>query len=144
MKTHKLLPLLVLLTMAGCNKDKTDPLSDRVKRTWTAQAVRENSTLVFTKGATTNVRNYAPFRLDLSNPPSATLTDVDGNTFTGQYELQGEIKLVLKNLQPQPTGTGGTIELTINSATGTALDITRTTASPKTGNSLNQYQLTSN
>ncbi|WP_375443821.1 hypothetical protein [uncultured Fibrella sp.] len=140
---------LALFAMAwyavnGCSKEKIDPLSDRIKRTWTAQAVRENSTLVFTKGATANIRNYNVFRLDLSTPPAVKLTDFDGNTFVGTYVIQGETKLILSALQPEPTGTGGTIEFTINSATGMSLDITRTTASPKTGNSLNQYQLTGN
>ena len=106
--------------------------------------MRENSTVVYTKGATANVRNYGSYRLDLSSPPKAILTDVDGSTTTGTYELQGDTKLTLSNLQPQPTGTGGTIAFTINAITATALDLTRTTANPRTGNSLNQYQLTSN
>ncbi len=144
MKASKLLLLLTLLAMAGCDKDKTKPLSDRIKHVWTAQIVRENTILVYTKGASANIRNYGSFRLDLSSPPTVKLTDFDGTTFAGTYALQGETRLVLSNLQPQPTSSGGMLEFTVNSAVGTALDISRSTSSPKTGNTLNQYQLTSN
>lgn len=118
------------------------PVSDKVKKVWTAQIVNENTTLVYTKGATGNIRNYGAYRLDLSNPPAVSITDWDGLTSTGQYDLPSDTRLVLKNLNPQPTGTNGTIEFTINSVADSQLNLTRSTSSPKTGGTTNQYVLT--
>ncbi|WP_332368319.1 hypothetical protein [Spirosoma telluris] len=139
---HALMAILMLLVMACGGKETTVPVSDKVKKAWTAQTVKENSTLVYTKGATSNIRNYNGFRLDLSNPPAVSITDYDGLTFTGQYEVPSDTRLVLKNLNPQPTGTNGTIEFTINSVSDNQLDLTRVTSSPKTGGTTNQYALT--
>lgn len=134
--------LVATLALTSCGNETAEPASDRLKKVWTAQTVRENTTLVYTKGATGNVRNYGPFRLDLSNPPAVSFTDWDGLTFTGQYELPSDTRLLLKSLNPQPTGTNGTIEFTINSVSDNQLDLTRTSTSPKTGGSTNQYVLT--
>lgn len=139
--TRNAVVILTLLLMACGGKETAVPVSEKVKKVWTAQTVKENSTLVYTKGATGNVRNYTPFRLDLSNPASASITDYDGLTFTGQYDVPSDTRLVLKNLNPQPTGTNGTIEFTINSVSDNQLDLTRTSSSPKTGGTTNQYVL---
>jgi hypothetical protein len=77
----------------------------------------------------------------LSGTSSASLTEFDGNTFTGTYELQGETKLILKNLNPQPTGTSGTIEYSITKSSATNLDLNRITSSLKTGGATNTYAL---
>ncbi len=124
-------------------KDKTVPVSEKIKKTWTANIVKEGSATVYTKGvaAATTKPGYSSFVLNLLIAPSVTLKDFDGNTFTGQYELVGDTQLVLKNLNPVPTGTGGTFTFTINSVTDNALDITRTTTSQKTGGTINQYML---
>lgn len=137
-----LLILLALSLVACGGKETAVPVSDKVKKVWNAQTVKENATLVYTKGATGNIRNYSAFRLDLRNPPTVSFTDWDGLTFTGQYELPSNTRILLKSLNPQPTGTNGTIEFTINSVGDNQLDLTRNTTSPKTGGSNNQYVLT--
>jgi hypothetical protein len=53
-------------------------------------------------------------------------------------------KLILKNLNPAPTGTNGTIEFNLSNFTDTAMTISRTTASEKTGGTINVYQMKSN
>ncbi|AFK02361.1 hypothetical protein Emtol_1212 [Emticicia oligotrophica DSM 17448] len=132
---------LFSLAITSC-KDKTVPVSEKIKRSWAANIVKEGSTTVYTKGAASNTKpGYSSFTLNLLFAPNVTLKEADGNSFTGQYELIGDTKLVLKNLSPVPTGTGGTIEFTINSVTDTALDITRTSASQKTGGTINNYNL---
>ncbi len=137
------LALALLLIASACgSKDTAVPVADNVKKVWAAQTVQENSTLVFTRGAVGNSRNYASYRLDLSNPPSASLTDLDGVPLSGQYELPSDTRLILKNLNPQPSGTNGTIEFTINSVSNSQLNLTRTTTSQKTGGTTNQYLLT--
>lgn len=136
------LALSLGLLACGGSKETAEPVSGKVRKVWTAQSVKENSTVVFTKGATGNIRNYGSYRLNLSQPPTVSLTDWDGLTATGQYELASDTRLVLKNLTPQPTGSNGTIEFTINAVTASQLDLTRVTSSPKTGGTTNQYVLT--
>lgn len=132
--------LFSLLT--GCKPKKVAPVSERIAKVWTAQKVDENSATVYTRGATANVRNYASFRLDLSKPPAVTYTEFDGNTFTGQYSVPSDNRLVLTGLTPSPTGvTNGTVEFTISDLTDNSVKLTRTTASQKTGNTTNAYTL---
>jgi len=132
------------MAMTGC-KPKPKPLSEVIAKAWTAQLVKEGSATVYTKGAATNVRQgYVNYRLDLTNPQAVTYKEFDGNTFTGQWEVQETgtgNSLILKNLAPQPTGTNGTIQFTISSYSDTELKIVRTTASQKTGGTLNDYTL---
>ncbi|KAA9353142.1 MULTISPECIES: hypothetical protein [Larkinella] len=133
--------LTLFAVLTGCNKDKTTPLSDRIKKNWTAQKVEENNVVVYTKGGTSNVKpGYSQYSLDLSNPPTVVIKQVDGFTSTGQYELQGDTKLILKSLSPAPTD-GPTIEFNIGTATETSLELTRTTADRKTGGTTNKYTL---
>ena len=107
MKTIKILTLLILAFLfIKCKKEVVETTADKIKKVWTVQSVKENGTNVFTKGVTGNIKlYYSNFQLDLSNPPSVTLTEVDGLTFTGTYELVGDTKLILKNLTPAPFGT---------------------------------------
>lgn len=133
--------LTVLALLTGCNGNKVAPVSERIAKNWSAQKVDENSATVYTKGASTNVRNYSGFRLDLSKAPTVTFTDFDGNTFTGQYSVPADDRLVLTNLTPAPTGTNGTIEFKISNLSDNSVTLTRTTPSQKTGNTTNVYTL---
>ena len=144
-KLNYILIALSFIGMANCSgcKTKVKPVSELIARAWTAQKVEEGSTVVFTKGAATNVRaGYTNFRLDLSNATTVSYRDWDNTSFSGQWELQGDTRLVLKNLTPVPTGTTGTIEFTITpTPTETEFIITRTTANQKTGGTINKYTL---
>jgi hypothetical protein len=125
----------------SCKKDPP-PLSERIAKAWAAETVREGSTVVFTKGGANNTKpGYSNFKMVFSNSGTVTLTEVDGTVFTGQWELSGDSRLILKNLTPQPTGTSGTIEFTISSFEDTMMTLTRTTSSVKTGGTINQYTL---
>jgi hypothetical protein len=130
---------------SGCGSN-TKPLSELIAKAWSAQTVREASTLVYTKGGANNIKaGYSNFKLDLSNATNVTYKEFDNNTFTGTWavtEAATGNKLTLSNLNPKPTGTDGTIEFTINSYSDSQLDITRTTSSQKTGGTLNNYALT--
>ncbi|QMW02409.1 hypothetical protein [Spirosoma foliorum] len=145
-KTYSIAFLSVLtlfsLLVMGCGGSKVAPVSERIAKVWTASKVDENSTTVYTKGGTTNIRNYTSFKLDLSSPPTVVYTEFDGNKFTGQYSLPDDNTLKLTNLNPSPTGDNGTITFTINSIDDSNLKLTRTTASQKTGNTTNVYTLT--
>lgn len=134
----------IIWTLASCgSKTPAVPVSDLVKKVWTANIVKHDATVVFTKGAASNqFAGYSNFKLNLASPPTVTMTDFDGNTFSGQYSLPTDTQLVLTNLNPAPTGTGGTITFTISSTpTDTQLNLARTTASQKTGGTTNTYQL---
>lgn len=119
-------------------------MEDRINKAWTARQVTENSTTVYTKNGANNVRpGYTGFRLDLSTKYNATLVEFDGNRFTGTWKVENDNKLTLSALNPQPTGTNGTIEytFTINDANN-ELVLTRSAASQKTGGTVNVYTLT--
>ncbi|RIV27678.1 hypothetical protein DYU11_05075 [Fibrisoma montanum] len=142
------LPLLFTIValvglLTGCSKEKTPPITERIAKIWTARIVEENSVVVYSRGVTNPapVRpTYSNFRLDLVNAPTARYTEFDGNTFVGQYTVT-DSKLTLTSLNPQPTGTTGTIEFTINSISDNELVLTRSSQSQKTGNSTNKYTL---
>jgi hypothetical protein len=143
MKSKLLLLWAILaLLFTQCKKETVETTADKIKKIWTVQSAKENGANVFTKGGTGNIKlYYANFQLDLSNPPAVTLTEVDGLTFTGTYELVGDTKLILKNLTPAPFGTNGTIEFTITKIDATQFEITRTTTNLKTGGTTNTYIL---
>ena len=133
--------LLVGLAVLGC-KPKVPPLSERIVKIWTANVVREGNSLVYTQGGSNNFRpGYANFKIEIQTGGMVIFTDFDGIRFTGQWTLEGDIKLVLKNLTPQPTGTNGTIVFTISEFTDGSMTLTRTTASTKTGGTVNVYQV---
>jgi hypothetical protein len=146
MRKTSLLPILSILAIAGmlmgCPTSKTPPLSERIAKAWTARVVTENSSTVYTRGGTSNISAYNNFKLDLSSAPTVRLTEFDGNTFVGTYSVQDNPQqLTLTALQPQPTGTNGTISYTINSISDTELVLTRTTASQKIGGRTAVYTL---
>lgn len=135
--------LVAPLLLLGCGSPtKVTPVSERMAKVWTASKVNQNTTTVYTKGGTANtVPGYSNFRLDLSSSATVRFIEFDNNTFTGTWSVPSDNRLVLTGLTPAPTGTGGTIEFTIGTLNDTQLELTRTTASPKTGGSLNTYTL---
>ncbi|WP_341224618.1 hypothetical protein [uncultured Arcticibacterium sp.] len=144
-KTSGLLAVAVIMVsfLISCG-DKVDPISERVAKVWIPRLVLENSAVVYSAGGSGNVKPaYSSYRLNLSSPPQASLTDVDGQTYSGTYSVDGETKLTISGLTPEPTGTGGTLVFTINSLPDDAseLEITLNGAYPKTGNTTNKYTL---
>ncbi|ACT94770.1 hypothetical protein Dfer_3562 [Dyadobacter fermentans DSM 18053] len=137
--------MILGLIATGC-KDKVKPVSERIAKAWTAESVKHGATVVYTRGGSGNIEAaYSGFRLTLTNSngtKTATLVDVDGKTFTGNWDLEGDTKLVLSNLTPPPTGSGGKIEFTISGLEDAKVVLTRITASPKTGGTINEYTLT--
>ena len=133
--------LAISLLTLGC-KTKVPPMTERIAKVWSANTIKEGSTVVYTKGGTSNAKpGYANYKLNLNQDGTVTYTEFDGNTFTGQWELNGDDKLILKNLNPQPTGTNGTIEFGITEFSDGSMVLTRTTSSVKTGGTINQYTL---
>lgn len=137
--------MILGLVAIGC-KDKVKPVSERIAKAWTAESVKHGATVVYTRGGSGNIEAaYSGFRLTLTNTggtKTVSLTDVDGKTFTGNWDLEGDTKLVLTNLTPQPTGSGGKLEFTISGLEDSRVVLTRLSASPKTGNTINEYTLT--
>ena len=134
--------LLLTLIVMSCDKQKAKPISEVIQKVWLANIIKENSSVVFTKGNTANTRpGYSQFKLNIS-AGAASLTEFEGSTFTGQWELAaGDKKLILKNLSPQPTGTNGTIEFDISAISETQLSLNRTNTNQKTGSSITFYEL---
>ena len=135
--------IVLISVIMGCKSNSVAPVSERIAKVWTASKVDENSTTVYTRGAASNIRNYAGFKLDLSAAPTVRYTEYDGNVFVGQYSVPDDNTLRLTNLNPSPTGDNGSITFTINSIDDSNLKLTRTSASQKTGGTTNVYTLTS-
>ncbi len=136
---------ITFIFVSGC-KEKIPPVSERVAKTWTARIVRHGSSIVYSRGNANNTNpGYANYSLNLASAPNVRLTEVEGTVFTGNYEVMSDTKLILNNLSPEPTGTTGTLEFTIQSITedGTEMTILGT-AYAKTGGTVNTYILTSN
>jgi hypothetical protein len=128
--------------ISGC-KPKVKSVTERLAKTWTAEKVVEGSTVKYVRGATGNAEpRYSNFKLTLVEGGNATLVEFDNNSFSGKWELTGDTKLTLKDLTPQPTGTGGIIEFTITSIEDSKLALSRVGTSIKTGGSVNVYSLT--
>ena len=108
----------------------TPTVADLVKKVWSANTVSWDGLVQYSKGATTNlVAGYSKFKLDLSIAGSVTLTEFDGKKFTGSYSLSSDNKKLsltsLTSSEGAPSGTNGTLELTISgtpSATSLALE----------------------
>lgn len=133
--------LFIGIVPFGCKRSKTPPVSERIAKAWLAQSVKEGSVVVYTKGGASNSRDYSAFGLTLSASGTVTYKDFDGVTFTGQWEVTSNNTLLLKNLNPVPTDTNGSIEFAIDNVGDNQLVITRKTGNKKTGNSINQYTL---
>ena len=137
--------LVMTLLATGCKK-KVKPVSERIAKAWTAESVKHGPTVVYTRGGSANtVAAYSAFRLtlnDASGAKTVSYTEFDGSTFSGNWDLDGDSKLILKELTPPPTGSGGTVEFTITSLDDAKLVLTRLKASPKTGGTINEYTLT--
>ncbi|QIP12715.1 hypothetical protein G8759_08795 [Spirosoma aureum] len=136
--------LLVLACFGGCRPKSVAPITNQISKIWKANMVTEANVLVFTLGTTTNIKpGYSNFVLDLSQADKASLTDVDGRLTTGTWTVSTDNKrLILNNLTPKPSNTGGIIEYYILTAPdGSSLKLERTADSRKTGNTVNQYDL---
>lgn len=144
-KTYTLLCTILLaitLVTAGCKKNSPKAVSERIAKSWTAESVKEGTVVVYTRGGASNIRaEYSNFKLVLNSGGTATYTEFDKNIFTGTWKLDGDTKLVLSGLNPAPSGSNGTITFTITSLDDTKVVLTRVDASPKTGNTVNQYTL---
>jgi hypothetical protein len=122
-------------------KPKVPPASDLAKKIWIAQSVKENNVEVFKTGSSSNPKpGYGSYRLDLTTPPTVTLKDIDGGSYTGTYTVTSTL-LSLKGLTPQPTGTGGNLDFTISTINETSLVMSNSQPYPKTGNTTNIYSL---
>ena len=118
----------------------TPTVADLVKKVWSANTVSWDGVVQYTKGGTTNlVAGYSQFKLDLSTSGSVTLTEFDGKKFTGSYSLSSDNKKLsltgLTSSEGAPSGTNGTLELTISGTpTATSLALETTTAYIKATN----------
>ncbi|MVM30692.1 hypothetical protein GO755_11675 [Spirosoma sp. HMF4905] len=140
----RLIPVLLLSILVGCQPKTVAPITSLINKVWKANTVKEADLLVFTLGATNNIKpGYTNFRLDLSRADTVQLKDVDGRLTVGTWTVSTDNKrLILANLNPKPTNTGGSVEYYILAEPdGSSLKLERTAESRKTGNTIDQYEL---
>jgi hypothetical protein len=135
---------IALFTSCG-GKSKAKPLSEIIKTVFSAESVKHDGVVVYTKGAATNTNaNYSKFKMDFTSGTTVAWTDVDGTLFAGSYTLSADAKtLTLSNLVPSPTLANGTVEFSVVSFSESPKKITlkRNNGSQKTGNTINEYTL---
>jgi hypothetical protein len=142
MKTYFLL-FISIFFLSGCKQDEVVSVKELIMKVWKVQTVRENSTVVYSISASSNIRpTYNKFQLDLRDSEKVIFIDVDGRTVTGTWVLVEESRILLQNLMPAPTGTNGAIEFYFTSLpTQSTLELFRSTESKKTGGTRNEYSL---
>ncbi|MES2794737.1 MAG: hypothetical protein V4683_02170 [Bacteroidota bacterium] len=139
--------LSIMIQLSGCkSSNKAKPVSEILKAVFFAQQVKHDNSIVYTKGAASNiVSGYSKLRIDLTSASTVSFTDFDGNTFSGSYSLSADSKtLTFSNLTPIPTGSGGTVTFSILSFQESPAQVvlSRSGTSVKTGNTINEYTLT--
>jgi hypothetical protein len=144
------LPILFafMLVITGCGSKAVDPTpTEFLTKTWNVNIAKHDGTEVYKKGGAATITGYSSYRLTLGAASAATLTAVDGTTFSGTWALGSSDKVItlsgLKNGAGQaPTGTTGTIVYNITSAI-TATTVTLETAAKdlKAGNTTVNLQL---
>ena len=153
-KSFLYLPIVFafMLVVISCGKTVTpEPTAtENLTKSWSVSVAKEGGTQVYQKGGTTNsAPSYNGYRLTLAAASAATLTAVDGTTFTGNWSLSTDNKtLTLTNLKNSagqaPSGSvpAGTIVYNITSAI-TATTVTLETASTdlKAGGKIVNLQL---
>lgn len=150
--TFRVFISVLCLGLIGACSSKDDPsptpttpptpsVSDIIKKVWSASNIQWDGNVQYDKTASSNlIAGYAQFKLDLSSASSVSLTEYDGNKFTGTYSLSSDNKtLTLSSLKTsdgtEPTGTGGTLAFTISGVpTASSLVIESTTAYVKASN----------
>ncbi len=142
MKKTTLWVLLTAVHLINCSPKEIAPPD--LGKVWKARSVKENGVLVYSEGNPGNQRpGYADFRLDLTGETQVVYTDLDGRRLTGDWYMSTDYRrLILENLTPPPSESGGNIEFYINDPlTESQLSLTRTNESRKTGKTINEYEL---
>lgn len=154
MKKYILL-FLGLSLFLSCRQEVTEPdkfleLQNLLNGGFKAILVRENTTIVFQEGASSQIiPGYSQYRLEFSGKlgenPTVKLKEYTGENFVGtwnltKYGIDG-FKLTLSNLTPPPYGTNGIIEFEIILFDTSTIDLKNLSSSPKTGDTINQYKL---
>lgn len=137
---------LLFVSLAFSCKETVQPVSERIKKVWQPRLVIQGSTTVYARDGQNNVeQGYASYRLNLASAPNVTLTEVDGTSFSGTYVVnEAGTTLTLSGLNPQPTGTDGTLTYTISSFEADELKLSLNGNYTKTGGTTNTYTLVSN
>src|SRR5690606_31231911 len=120
--------------------DDKDPkpgasVKDKISKSWVAQSVSEDGTVVYTKGASSNIKAYySTFKLKLQANGTVELTEVEGSKITGKWSLgSSDTRLLLQELNPAPSESAGTLEYSISAADDKKLTISALKVNHKTG-----------
>lgn len=149
---RKTIYFFLTLSLFSCGGSEPKPdggippavsLKEKISKTWAAQSVSENGTVVYTRGASNNLKSYYnSFKLKLQANGTAELTEVEGTKITGKWSLaSNDTRLLLQDLSPAPSESGGTLEYSISAADDKKLTLSALKVNHKTGGTTNKYEL---
>ncbi|MBO0950298.1 hypothetical protein [Fibrella forsythiae] len=155
LRTHTYLFVLLVSLFLSSSCKVNDPsdvskkkqiLDGLTGKSWKALRVQEGSVTVYQEGRSDNIYpGYRNYQLAFSSQNvSVTFTEYTGEVFIGDWtvtDTNSRTYLILRNLTPPPTSSGGTLEFEVNSFTDTQLVITATKPNLKTGNTINVYTM---
>ena len=141
----KLLQISVLFIFAitACDKNKLPSVQERISKLYTVDKVTHDGIIVFVRNGTNNLfPGYSSFRLDLSVPGTANLREYTNQNFAGTFSATDNM-LTLSGLNPVPSNSNGTVTYIIDSISddGKMVQLTASSANPKTSNTINVYTL---
>jgi hypothetical protein len=128
----------IVTILSSCGSAAEPSVKEKLSRVWTANMVTWGSTSVYSSTSTSNTQaGYKSFSLTLTSANAATLTEFDGNSFTGTWALSTDEKtLTITFTGNAPTGlTNNQLSYSIANLTTSSVTLTTTQALIKASNS---------
>lgn len=128
----------ILTILSSCGSAAEPSAKDKLSRVWTASMVTWGSTSVYSSASTSSTQpGYKSFSLTLTSTGAATLTEFDGNSFSGTWALSTDEKtLTITFSGNAPTGlTNNQLSYSIANLTTSSVMLTTTLPMIKASNS---------
>lgn len=128
----------IVTILSSCGSAAEPSVKDKLSRVWTASMVTWGSTSVYSSTSTSSTQpGYKSFSLTLTSTGAATLTEFDGNSFSGTWALSADDKtLTISFTGSVPTGlTNNQLSYEVSNSTTSSVTLKTTLPMIKASNS---------